>query len=253
MTLLFIFILLFIAVWAIIVKHRKTAISAIFLALFSFLIIGNGLLPAILLKRLQAPFVNLSLPEWKNQNAIVLLGVGTIKLPEIDKVVPTITAYGRIEETAFLYLNCLKSHKKCLIIISGGDAVKTSKSEAEIYRDALLNLGINNSAIKLEDRSMNTFQNAEFTSVILKKNKIDETVLVTSGIHLKRALLYFSHFGIAAKPALADYLEAKFSIIPLAYNFAMTDFALHEYLGTVRYYLYNFFGLNNKISSAGVP
>jgi uncharacterized SAM-binding protein YcdF (DUF218 family) len=249
----FILILLIIAIFLAISRHIKACISTLIFALVCFFAIGNGLVPLILLKQLQTPFVDLPKPEWKSQNAIVLLGAGAIKLPTTNAIKPTIMAYSRIHETARLYLECAKDHHQCTIIISGGDALKIGKSEAIVYRDALLSLGINNSDIELETNSMNTYKNAEFTSNILKKNQYSQVILVTSGIHLKRALLYFSNFGINAKPALADYLTPQFAVIPLGYNFAVTDFAIHEYLGIARFYFYNFLGWNKNVSVSGEP
>jgi len=63
---------------------------------------------------------------------------------------------------------------------------------------------------------------------------------------MKRASLYFSSFDIYAIPAISDYLEPNFSIIPIGYNFAITDFALNERIGIIRFYIYNFLGLNKK-------
>ncbi len=215
-----------------------------------YFLVGSGLFPSVLLTQLQIPFVDLPEPEWKNQNAIVLLGAGALTLPKSAQIIPTVMAYSRIYKTASLYLSCIKKHK-CTIIVSGGDALGTGKSEAMVYRDALIQLGINGSDVKLENNSMNTFKNAQFTSAILKQDHFDQIVLVTSGIHLKRSLLYFSHFGIQATPALADYLAPIISILPIGYNFAVTDFAIHEYEGLARFYIYQFFGWNSNASSPG--
>lgn len=253
MSTLFIAILLIIAVFLALFKCRKSCTGVLLFTLISFLAIGDGLLSFVLTNSLQRPFINLSSPQWKNKNAIVLLGAGVTKLPATDKVIPAMLgSYSRMYETARLYMDCVKHHK-CTIIISGGDPLKTGKSEAVVYRDALLALGINNSDIKLESNSMNTYQNAKFTSSLLKKEAFEQVILVTSDIHLRRSLLYFSHFGVKAKPALADYLQPQLEFIPRAYNFALTDLAIHEYLGIAKIHLYNFLGwsLDNKVP--GMP
>jgi uncharacterized SAM-binding protein YcdF (DUF218 family) len=223
---------------------------ALLLALSCFLLIGTGFLPSIFLKQLQISFVDLPEPQWKRQNAIVLLGAGTVKLPIINAINPTVMGYSRIYKAATLYLSCVKNHT-CIILISGGDTINAGKSEAMVYREALIKLGINNADIKLEANSMNTYKNAEFTSAILEKSKFDQVVLVTSGIHLRRSLLYFSHFGVKAIPAPSDYLAPQITILPLGYNFAITDFAVHEYLGITRFHIYQFLGFNQSSSTAG--
>jgi uncharacterized SAM-binding protein YcdF (DUF218 family) len=247
MSTLVILILLIIAALLIYFRIRIGLIILVF-AIFCFIGIGTGLIPAIFLDQLQKPFLNLPKPQWKNNNAIILLGVGVIKLPS-KAIHPTIMAYSRINEAARLYFDCIKSHNRCKVIISGGDVHNVGNTEAAIYRSVLNELGVNHSDIILESKSLNTYQNAEFTSRLLQTNRFDEIFLVTSAIHLKRALLYFAHFGIIAKPAVADYLTSQIGILPLGYNFAMMDFATHEYMGILRFHIYNFLGWNADVSS----
>jgi uncharacterized SAM-binding protein YcdF (DUF218 family) len=92
---------------------------------------------------------------------------------------------------------------------------------------------------------MNTWQNAQFTRPLLQRYNADRVLLVSSGIHLRRSMLYFSHFGINAIPVRGDYLRAIFSPLPRSYNFAVADFALNEYIGILRYYAYNMLGWNS--------
>jgi hypothetical protein len=54
---------------------------------------------------------------------------------------------------------------------------------------------------------------------------------------LRRALLYFGHFGVYPTPCAADRITPLLSILPVGYNFAIADFAAHEYVGIVRYYV----------------
>lgn len=249
---LLIFILM-VAAFLLTFKHKKTGITTLGFALIIFFATGTGWIPSLLLSSLQTSYVNLPLPQWKKQNAIILLGAGTIKLPVSHTVNPTIMAYSRINETAQLYHACVKTRNRCTIVLSGGDAAHTGQSEALVYQAALIHLGIKPIDIIQEPNSMNTYKNAEFTSAILKKEPFDQVILVTSGIHLKRALLYFSHFGVYAKPAMADYLTSPITFIPLGYNLALGDFAVHEYIGIARFHMYNFLHWNKEVVSAGMP
>jgi uncharacterized SAM-binding protein YcdF (DUF218 family) len=222
------------------------------LAIFAviFVMTGIGLFSSSLLSYLESYSI-VSHPIWKQHNAIILLGAGTVKLPDSNEIKPSIMAYSRIYEAARLYTSCKKTNTECKIITSGGDALGTGKSEAVIYQNELNAIGVNQSDIILEPNSMNTFKNAEFTSIIFKSNKFDNVYLVTSGIHMKRALLYFSHFGINAIPAVSDYIPPKIFMIPLGFNFAITDFAIHEYLGILRFRIYNYLGLNTNPAKPG--
>lgn len=225
--------------------YRKTSLCFLTLTFLTLLLITTGILPNFLLHYLERPYEKSSEFTWKKDNAIVLLGNGTIKLYE-NQFQPTALSYARIYETARLYFLCKHSHNECLIIISGGDTVKSGSSEALVYRQALLNLDIPNTDIAVEPNSINTFTNAKFTSILLKNRPFDQTILVTSAFHMRRALLYFSYFNIHAKPAAADFVTTSTFHFPRSSDLFMTDLALHENIGILRFYVYNFFNLNKK-------
>lgn len=77
----------------------------------------------------------------------------------------------------------------------------------------------------------------------------DRVFLVTSGLHLQRSLLYFAHFGIHCTGAPADHLQPQRSWVPLGYNLAVAAFAFHEYLGILRYRVYNALGWKVKTAN----
>lgn len=246
MAAIFIFLVIVTAILFSLLRWQKSTIFMLFVLLVSYVVVANGILSAVLLTRLQAPFVTKSSIDWKDKNAIVVLGNGAVKLPAENGVRPTALAYSRIVQAAQLYFECVKSGKKCHIIISGGDTVHTGVSEAISYKELLQTLNVPPADIRAEAQSLNTFQNAKFTGALLKQTSYDEVILVTSGYHLQRSLLYFSYFGITAKPVSADYFQSDITIIPNSFNFVLTDLALHEYVGIMRFYVYNFLGWNKK-------
>jgi uncharacterized SAM-binding protein YcdF (DUF218 family) len=252
MTLLLILGLIITAILFAYWKHYKASIATLIIATLSFLLIGSGLPLAALLNCLEVPSAPSQL-SWQQHNAIVVLGTGTVKLPLVNTVQPTVLAYSRIVEASRLYRACKKAKHACTIIISGADALSTGIAEAIVYRATLLSIGIDTADIVLEPHSMNTYKNAEFTSPMLKLGHFDQVVLVTSGIHMKRALLYFSHFNIKPIPMPADYIAPLTSVIPLAYNFLITDYAIHEFIGIARFHIYNYMGWNKHSGSPGDP
>ncbi|WP_196391458.1 YdcF family protein, partial [Ralstonia solanacearum] len=139
---------------------------------------------------------------------------------------------------------CRKTDADCKILVSGGDARHHGDPEAAVYRRALQAIGIDAADVLLEPNSMNTWQNAQFSRAALAAYAPERTVLVSSAIHLRRSLLYFTHFGMTPTPVRADDLQATPSPLPLAINFAMTDYALHEWIGIARYHVYNALGWN---------
>ena len=206
------------------------------------MLIGTGIAPGYLLDKLQDSYEDRTKVNWLTNNVIVLLGAGTQKLQ--SGIEPTFFSYGRISETARLYNDCVQNFTECNVIVSGGDTLKNGESEAEVYKSYLLDLGVVAKDIIEDSKSMNTWQNAQFTSDLIKTKSYNSVVLVTSGLHLQRSELYFSHFGVNTIPVRADYMGAKLSMIPLWYNFAVMDVAIHEWLGFYRYYFYNNMGWN---------
>lgn len=246
MIIMVLFFILLITIFFIIFGKKKIGISHILIFLLIFFSVGSGLFPMLLLSHLQNHFLNNPKLYWERNNAIVLLGAGAIKIPLINnnEIQPAVLAYSRIYTAARLYFSCVKTGNKCTIIISGGDPRHQGASEAAVYQKFLLDLQVKDSDIVLESNSMNTFQNAKFTRNILQKYNFDQVLLVTSGTHLKRSLLYFAYFKIFPKPYASDYLIPKFSIIPSGYNFILADLAMHEYGGMLRFYIFNLMNWN---------
>jgi uncharacterized SAM-binding protein YcdF (DUF218 family) len=241
------FIVLFLLIAAAMLTRihwRRSSRLLYALALLLFIVTGVGILPKYLLGSLQAPYLASAAVadmHWGGQNAIVLLGAGT---EQVAGAVETGTfAYGRVAKTAALYGACRKTAGQCKVIVSGGDAQRRGVAEAIVYAASLEQLGVDKADLTLETSSRNTWQNAQFSAPLLARDA-GQVVLVTSGIHMRRSLLYFSHFGVDAKPARADYLAAKGNWFPLAYNFWVTDLALSEYIGVWRYHAYNLLGWN---------
>jgi uncharacterized SAM-binding protein YcdF (DUF218 family) len=251
MTLPILFLLTLIAI-VLAVRKRRRASRALFAGVLALvLFIGCGPAPRLLLDGLQSDYGASPSVVWGKRNAIVLLGASTQKIPDIGRVEPGAFAYARIVQAAALYAACKREHAACAVVVSGGDARKHGTPEADVYGVPLRQLGVAAADLVLENRSMNTWQNAQFSAAVLKRLDADRVLLVSSGIHLRRSLLYFSHFGVNAAPARADYLNAVLSPLPLAYNLALTDFALHEYAGIARYHLYNALGWNIVATRAG--
>ncbi len=213
--------------------------------------VGSGLPARWVLTDLQAAYAHDTPPEWGKRNAIVMLGAGTVQIPNTRQVEAGTLAYARILKTFALYRACQHSGQRCTVIVSGGDAQHHGRPEAEVYGEILRSLGVAASELMLETKSMNTYQNAQFSRALLEQLHPDRIVLVTSGFHIRRSLLYFAHFGIGATGIRADLLASFRSLFPIAYNFTVTDLALKEYLGVARYHLYNALGWNIRAVRPG--
>jgi uncharacterized SAM-binding protein YcdF (DUF218 family) len=229
-------------------KFRRSSRVLYGVAIIAFLLVGSGAPANWMLGHLQDG-LDVRNEQWGTANAIVLLGAGsemTDQGPEL-----AVFSYGRLVKAFELYRACKSRSEDCRIISTGGDARGFGKSEAELYAEELERLGAARADLIVEGRSLNTWQNAQFTAEILAGQQPDRVVLVTSGLHVRRSILYFSHFGIRSVGVRADYAHARLSLLPTGYSFLMTDLAIHEYLGVLRYHVYNWLGWNVRAARPG--
>ena len=85
-----------------------------------------------------------------------------------------------------------KQHAAPRIILTGA-------GDDEINRQLLLKSGVPASAIQIENKSLTTRENAEFTGSLLRAENIHSAILVTSWYHARRAEKTFAHFAPAVK------------------------------------------------------
>ena len=239
-------ILLLVVITAVLSRLQRRGSARILgvLTVLLALVIGYGPVPALLLRNLQAGYPDTGPPLWQPRAAIVVLGAGIQHAEDVHMLQPAPLAYARILKGLELYRQCRQAGKACVLLVSGGDPHELGTSEAKVYAAVLERLGVDSTDIVTEGNSLNTWQNARFCAAWLREHPQDQVILVTSGMHVRRSLLYFSHFGIPAQGVRADYVDALVSAVPQAYNFLVTDLALHEYAGVVRYHVYELLGWN---------
>lgn len=229
-------------------RWRRGGHACVACALLLFFGVGCGAIPRLLLHALQGPGVEPAI-AWAPRNAIVLLGGGTAVV-EGEPLQPSYFADGRVLRAAQLYRDCKQAGRECRLLVSGGDSQGHGEAESVVYGRVLRQLGIAPEDLLLETRSMSTWQNAQFSRPLLAAYAPQHAVLVTSGIHLRRALLYFAHFGIVPQPVAGDWLNSRRELFPDSWNYAVTDAVLHEYLGILRYHVYNAMGWNAPRAAA---
>lgn len=132
------------------------------------------------------------------------------------------------------------------IIVSGGSGhlIYKDRTEAAFIKKYLTNIGIDAEDIIFESRSRNTHENARFTSVLLKENRINDTVLIiTSSLHMTRASACFKKQGVLIK----EYPTSKITgerlhnfdhlFIPSVLTLKNWDLLFHEIIGYISYKL----------------
>lgn len=206
-----------------------------------FLLVGCGVVPHWLLNALQIGL--LAPPPLKAGEHIVvaLLGDGTVSDPTSGASLPAIFGHSRIAAAARLYREAKSAGNECAIIVAGDDSAEGESPP--IYLTALMTLGVEKSDVQF-GRGTNTYAHARAISEMLCTRRFDRLLLVTSGLHVKRAALYFHNVGLKPIIVPSDFASVQFAIFPNGYNFAMTDIACHQLIGMVRMRVYNKLGWN---------
>lgn len=82
------------------------------------------------------------------------------------------------------------------IIVTGGVAEGNEKSDASVAREYLIQEGIPQKDILLEEKSTITQENLENAKVIMEDNDMQTAIIVSDPLHMKRAMLLAKDEGI---------------------------------------------------------
>ena len=148
---------------------------------------------------------------------------------------------GRLGLERLRYAAWLKRRTGLPILASGGRPLGEAKAEAELMQEVLVEFGT--PALWLETQSRNTFENAQYSAALLRREGINTIFLVTSAFHLPRAVEAFTHQGFTVIPAGTGFSRpgplqsGLLALIPTPFALSRTGLALHELCGRLWYRL----------------
>lgn len=234
-----IFVLLLIAAFTRRKKLRKwTSISALVL----LLIFSNTWLCNWFAHKWEYPAVQL--PDSAHYSAAIVLGGFSSQTSAVD---------GRFNSNCERFLQGLrlqKTGKVSHILVSGGNGTFNPRqfSEALWAKGQLIQFGVPDSSIVIESKSRNTLENAKFSAEILGKSGLKPPyVLVTSGAHMRRALMIFKHAGVDVVPYPCGFVSGNVgrpSLLDMVPDFEATTW----WNGTIKEewgYMVNYFMKTN--------
>ena len=215
-------------------------------------ILGAGI---VLLLLFSNPFLsNLALLAWEppyksfdeippSEIGIVLTGVTNLNKTTSDR-----TFFGRGADRITQALQLYRMGKIKKILITGGQGLNptNSSSEAELLKRFLIMTGMPETDILIEEKSVNTRENALFTKAFLEKNGIStdqQFVLITSAFHMPRSKKCFDKVGLNTIPFPVDYYshDVKYDLPSLLYPgpgaISSWQLLVKEWIGLVVYRL----------------
>lgn len=129
------------------------------------------------------------------------------------------------------------------IILSSGQVSRHTQAGARIDQRILMDLGVPATHLYAETLSRDTAENALYSKKICEREGYTRPILVTSAVHLPRAVGLFKAAGLDVLPVPAyrrtwdDHEFTWRSWLPSASALRTTSDALHEYLGILYYRL----------------
>ena len=182
-----------------------------------------------------------SIPANPSGDVIILLGGGMVEgVPDLTGTsTPSPSTMGRIVTAVRLYRRL-----GLPIIVTGGRVYDDADSAvATIAKRFLMDLGVPERLITVEDRARDTAQNARLTSAICRQEGFSKPILLTAAYHLTRARMAFDAAGMQVTPIPAYFLGSRNipntwrHLLPRAATLHTSANALHEYIGILYYRL----------------
>ncbi|MHC8865774.1 YdcF family protein [Arenicellales bacterium IMCC57338] len=232
----FALLLLLLGIGFILFGRRWKGLLAVFISFVILVVAGSPISKSLYAKH-ERSFPVTPVESSPQGGAIVVLG-GDMGIPSPPRVTGQLNG-NRLIHAYRLY----QAGKAPVILISGGNVFpqKSLEPEAVYSRRLLEEFGVPSAAILVESDSRNTHENAVRTRKILGAIGIDQILLVTSGFHMKRAVLSFEKSGFDVIPApsgisVVDYAQPRFlDWWPSLGNLKKAQILIHEKIGLIVY------------------
>jgi uncharacterized SAM-binding protein YcdF (DUF218 family) len=186
------------------------------------------------------PLTHADVPPGRT--VVVLLGSGSHRREDWSDVRSSVldtTGLERTLEAARVYRLLNADY-----VISSGGVIEDDAVGA-VMRDTLVQLGVPTDRILVERESVNTRDEAIRVAAMLAPLNIQNVIIVTSGIHMRRSLGLFRAVGIDAIPAIARQHELSglaVNLLPSDTGLRKSALAVHEIAGIAYYRLRGLYG-----------
>lgn len=178
------------------------------------IVLGSPLVGERLLHSLEAEYPPTQVADSPSADAIVVLG-GFTQPPIPPRLnIDVDEGFDRLLHGMRLW----RADKAPLLMFSGGNIPYLSGSpmtEAASLCSLALEYGVDPQAILVEEESRNTYENALFTSRLLRQRGLNRILLVTSASHMPRSVAAFRKQGLEIIPSPTDVQVVPRPFTPL--------------------------------------
>lgn len=217
-------------------RHRRLALAAS-LALAALALAAMTPLGAnALLKPLERPFAASDGCSGQSPSVAIVLGGGIDGRPrsDADFSVLNLASRRRMDRAVAWW----REGENRVLVVQGGSPYPGAPSLAQLMAAYAGAMGVPASAMRLETRSIDTWDNATSAAALVPRLP-RRVVLVTSLVHMRRARDAFAGngFEVCALPADARRLPSRipWALVPRTSGLANAEVALHEWAGLAYY------------------
>lgn len=215
-------------------RRPRAGRSCLIAATALLYLLSTPLFSRMLLQNLETPAA--SPDTFTAAKAIVVLGGGKYRdAPEYGMDTVSAATLVRLRYAAVLH-----RRTGLPLLVSGGSPDGSPVSEARAMRDTLeQEFGV--PVRWIEDRSVNTLENARLSHALLRPEGIVDILLVTQARHMPRSQLVFERAGFRVVPAPIGHTTQRgpliLDLLPTPDGLAGTAWAMREMVGMVWYRL----------------
>ena len=220
-------------------KKRFFILGMVYLFFFSNRFITNEIF-----LMLEIPPTPLEEIPTNYEFGIVLGGVTNLKKLPKDRVY---FHKGADRITHAIQLYKIGKIKKILVTGGSSNIINTEFKEADNVYDFLILMGVDEKDILIENQARNTYENAIYSSQILNsKFPSGKHLVITSGFHLRRALLCFNKTNLNVDGFSSDFYshERSFALdilfVPDPKSFSDWQMLTKELFGIILYWLFGY-------------
>jgi uncharacterized SAM-binding protein YcdF (DUF218 family) len=218
-------------------RWRRQSMMAAAVGAFGLLVCGFSPLALWLTAVLEMRFVPPN-PMPDHLTGIIVLG-GGLRLH--DSALRDTLSLSEAGDRLLALADLAGRYSAARIVVSGasGDLFSDGENEADLVRVHARMLGVDPTRIIVEDRSRNTYENAVYTSALLKPEQGQTWLLVTSAWHMPRAVGAFRRAGFSVIAYPVDFRATRpwWPFSEVAAGLRATDLIAKEWFGIVAYRL----------------
>jgi uncharacterized SAM-binding protein YcdF (DUF218 family) len=151
------------------------------------------------------------------------------------------TSLGSGVERLTEFVAVARRHPRLSLVYTGGSGslLRQDLKETLVARRLFNEIGFDPSKVLYEDQSRNTHENAVMTHALIKPGPDDTWVLITSAMHMPRAVGVFRKAGWKVLPYPVDFKtkgNGEFGYFSgLSYGLGNLGIAIKEWLGLIAY------------------